>query len=96
MICSWRFVTIHLTVVGSALAELNGTQQVGDGWQLAGNTAQRRHLLVGGLAFILGVENGDVVVAMLRYRGMGLGLLIRVGGRRVAMVGIDPVRYGGC
>lgn len=50
------------SVVGSSLAELDGAEQVGDSGQRAGHAAKGQHLLIGGLALVVSVENGGSMV----------------------------------
>ena len=50
----------HDTVVGGALAELDGADHVGDGGEGAGDTAQSRLLLIGGLVLVV-VVNGELL-----------------------------------
>lgn len=87
---------LSASVIRGTLAELNGTEKVGDGWDVSGNSSQGLHLLVRGLALILHVQDGNAMVAVGRRLRLRLldramlvwGLLVR---RRVRAVSLDLV-----
>lgn len=81
-----------LTVVRGTLAELDGAEQVRNGGDVSWDAAQRLHLLVGRLALVVDVHDGNAVVAL---GGRLLDLAMLVGGllvgRRVRAVTLDLV-----
>lgn len=81
-----------LTIVRGTLAEFDGAEEVGDGGDASWDAAKRLHLLVGRLALIVDVHDGNAVVALGRRLLDGAmlveGLLV---GRRVRAVTLDLV-----
>ncbi len=65
-----------LTVVRGTLAELDGAEKEGDQGNLAGDAAEGSELLIGGLALVVHVQDGDVMVLVVVAVGGGEGLLI--------------------
>ena len=62
-----------LTIVGCALAELYSAQHIGDHGDAAGDTAQRRELLLGGLPLVVLIDQGDVVEGRMVVSGGRVG-----------------------
>jgi hypothetical protein len=54
----------ELTVVGSTFAELDGTEKIGDGRDLAGDTAKSSEFLVGRLAIVIFPQDGNISSSM--------------------------------
>ncbi len=65
-----------LTVVRGTLAELDGAKEEGDHGNLAGDAAEGGELLVGGLALVVHVQDGNVMV-----------VVVAVGGRESLLIG---------
>lgn len=70
-------------IVGSTLAELHDADHVGDNGEIAGDSAERLQLLVGGLALVIALDDGGVedrTVAIARRR---MGHLLIAGSHAV-------------